>query len=96
MLDLLLTPKAEQDLSEIYEYTFETWGISQADKYQDELYQAMQAILINSHIGKTYPYSERQYRILQINRHLIFYRIEKNKCIVVTVLHDRVNIKTHL
>ena len=40
MYKLLLSPANEKDLEEIYLYTFEEWGINQADKYQDELYYA--------------------------------------------------------
>ena len=95
MLELLISPKAEEDLSEIYNYTFDEWGIAQADKYQDDLYSGMQAILSNSQLGKIYPHSIKQYRILHVNRHLIFYRIDVNKCIVVRILHDRMNVKSN-
>ena len=51
MLKLLLSPKATIDLEEINEYTFLTWGIAQAEKYQDELFQSMISISSNPKIG---------------------------------------------
>ena len=96
MLELFITPRAEQDLTEIYNYTFNERGITQADKYQDELYHGMEAILNNSQLGKLYPYLDKKYSILYVNRHLIFYRIEENKCLVIRILHDRMNLRLHL
>ena len=96
MNKLLITPRAEQDLEEIYLHTFSTWGIKQADRYQDELYHAMQLILKDHDLGRRYPHSSFEYRQLHINRHLIFYRIEENHCIVIRILHDRMNLRSHL
>lgn len=96
MLKLLVLPRAEQDLAEIYTYTLEEWGIQQADRYQDELFKGMQTILNNPLIGKTYQHPELPYRMFHINRHLIFYRIQENNCLVVRVLHDSMNITAYL
>jgi len=51
MLKLKLTPRAVNDLEEIYNYTFANWGIHQAEKYQDELFDWMNLIL-----EKTYKF----------------------------------------
>jgi len=55
MANLLISPQAEQDLEEIFYHTFITWGTDQAEKYQDELYFAMQLILKNNTLGEVYP-----------------------------------------
>jgi len=47
MLKLLITPQAEIDLEDIYNHTFITWGLNQAEKYQDELFQSIENILHN-------------------------------------------------
>ena len=49
MLELLLFPKAEKDLEEIFDYRCKTWRISQAEKYQDELFESMKIILKTPH-----------------------------------------------
>lgn len=96
MLELYVSPQAENDLSDIFEYTFHEWGILQADQYQDQLFAGMQVILDHSNIEKSYPYHELPYRVFHINRHLIIYRIEEPKCIIVRVLHDKMNVDLHL
>ena len=96
MLQLRLKPKAKQDLVEIFEFTAKSYGIAQAEKYQDDLFEGMLLLLDQDHLGKNYPYSDRPYRKLHVNRHLVFYRIEEKSCIIVRILHDRMDVRNHL
>lgn len=93
MLKLFLTPEAELDLESIFDYTLITWGIKQAEKYQDELFHSIQRILRNPQIGSIYYFKEGNYRKLNSSRHLIFYRIENKKCIIIRILHERMDLK---
>lgn len=95
MNNLFLTPRAEEDLKEIFEYSFFRWGLLQAEKYQDDLYDGFNVILQNKEIGKIYLNGKRSYRKLHINRHLIFYRTYSTKFLMVRILHDRMEIKKH-
>ena len=80
----------------IFEYTAMSWGVYQAEKYQDELFAGMLLITKQEQLGKEYPYAETTYRKLHVNRHLIFYRVEDQTCVIVRVLHERMDIKKHL
>ncbi len=78
MYKLRFTPEAQNDLELIFEYTFKVWAIIQTENYQDEIFSGIQLILKNALFGKLYPYSAFNYRILQVNRHLVFYRLDNN------------------
>jgi toxin ParE1/3/4 len=92
MLNLFVTPEAELDLETIYEYTFYNRGQIQADKYQDDLFDAMSQMQHNGEIGSKYIHADLDYRKLLMNRHLIFYRVDNNDCVVVRILHERMNL----
>jgi toxin ParE1/3/4 len=96
MLKLLIKPEAEKDLEKIYEYTYLTWGLEQAEKYQDDLFHGMQLLLEQNKLGIIYPYSNILYRKLHVNRHLIFYRFDKQSCTIIRILHDSMDIKKHV
>jgi toxin ParE1/3/4 len=96
MLKLLIKPVAEKDLEKIFEYTYLTWGFEQAEEYQDDLFHGMQLLLEQNELGKIYPYSNIPYRKLHVNRHLIFYRIEKQSCTIIRIFHERMNIEKHV
>ncbi|NEN24963.1 type II toxin-antitoxin system RelE/ParE family toxin [Cryomorpha ignava] len=83
MNNLKLTPQAEKDLAENFEFTFHKWGITQAEKYQDELYEGFKVISHNKSLGKVYQLNKIRYRVLPINQHLIFYRTLIEMVIVV-------------
>lgn len=96
MYKLLLSPAAENDLESILEYTFYKWNKRQADKYQDSLFECMKTILSNVEIGESYTYSKLFYRKLQILRQLIFYRIKGEICLIIRILHERMNLNMQL
>jgi len=54
--------KAEQDLIDIWLYTFSEWGESQADKYLDEIDEGLNLINGNPEIGLDYSFIRQGYR----------------------------------
>lgn len=92
MLELKIKPEAENDLAKIFEYTAMSWGVDQAEKYQDDLFAGMMLLTKQEALGKEYHYAEQPYRKLHINRHLIFYRVEGQTCLIIRVLHERMDI----
>jgi len=49
-----LTNRAVEDLSQIWEYTFDNWSENQADKYYNSLIVNCNAIAQNPDLGKNY------------------------------------------
>lgn len=96
MARIFFKPKAEADLEEIYEYTYLSWGILQAEKYQNELNEGIQRLIEFPKLGKEYIYSTKQYRVLHINRHLIFYRNHHDDYFIIRILHESMNIEEHI
>ena len=96
MLKLKIKPEAENDLSKIFECTAMNWGVEQADSYQDSLFAGMELIATQAQLGKEYPHAEIPYRKLHVKRHLIFHRIEIKTCLIIRILHDRMDVNQHL
>ncbi len=92
MLKIFLRPQAILDLEAIYEFTFLSWGQIQAEKYQDDFHDHFNSISHNPEIGSVYYYTEGNYRKLKCNKHLIFYRVENSKCIIVRILHENIDL----
>jgi toxin ParE1/3/4 len=90
------TARAEQDLLDIWLYTFRTWGEVQADRYLDELGQGIRLLVENPHLGSDYGHICDGYRRLSINYHRVFYRLFGDSLEIVRVLHESMDIDTHL
>lgn len=93
---LRLTPAARGDLSQIWDYTEETWGAAQAEKYLGELYAAMQRLVADPDRGRACYEIRQGYRRFAIERHVIFYRAETDGLDVIRVLHQRMDPDLHL
>ena len=54
MAEYKLTNKAVEDLTKIWDYTFDKWSEKQADKYYEMLLENFQEIADNPNAGKNY------------------------------------------
>jgi len=94
MAEYKLTNKAVEDLSKIWDYTFEVWSEKQADKYFDSLISNCQEIADNPDLGKNYEGISKQLLGLKTNRHIIFYRtLEQDYVEITRILHERMDLK---
>ncbi|HRN46594.1 MAG TPA: type II toxin-antitoxin system RelE/ParE family toxin [Niabella sp.] len=92
-----LTNKAVEDLTTIWNYTFEKWPEKQADKYYEMLLERCQYIADNPNSGKNYEGIKGELFGLKANRHIIFYRQSNGNPIEITrILHERMDLKNRL
>jgi len=92
-----LTNKAVEDLTIIWDYTFDKWSEKQADKYYELLLDSCQDIANNPDLGKNYSGVKNELFGLKTNRHIIFYRKLANEPIEITrILHERMDLKNRI
>ena len=97
MAEYKLTNKAVEDLSEIWDYTFEIGSEKQADKYFNELISNCQEIADNPDLGKNYEGISTQLLGIKANRHIIFYRtLNKDYVEITRILHERMDLKERI
>ena len=97
MAEYKLTNKAVEDLSKIWDYTFEVWSEQQADKYYDGLVSNCQEIAENPDFGKNYEGISKQLLGVEANRHIIFYRtLNENYVEITRILHERMDLKKRI
>jgi toxin ParE1/3/4 len=89
------TRSAENDLIDIWFYSFSEWGEAIADEYLDQLNSGIKRLCENPDIGMDCHVIREGYRRYQINRHLVFYRIKKTEIEIIRVLHDSMDIESH-
>jgi toxin ParE1/3/4 len=93
----LLSPAAQADLEQIWDYTRGRWGVDQAEEYLRELQRAIEQAAANPRIGRACDEIRPGYRKLAAGSHLLFYRVTGKEVIDVTrVLHQRMDVDRHL
>lgn len=96
MADYILTNKAVDDLSTIWNYTFEAWSETQADKYYYMLLDSFQKLADGKIAGKNYTEIQMDIFGFIAGQHIIFYRRLNNRIEIVRVLHNRMDLKSRI
>lgn len=97
MANYNLTNEAVEDLTKIWEYTFDKWSERQADKYYEMLLENCQYIGENPGLGKNYDGIRDDLYGLKANRHIIFYRKFSDRPVEITrILHERMDLKSRI
>ena len=97
MINYFLSNKAVEDLSNIWNYTYDTWSENQADKYYNHLIDFCKEISENPKIGKNYDKIDKNIWGHQAKHHIIFYRMtEKNEIEIIRFLHKNMDLKNRI
>jgi toxin ParE1/3/4 len=88
--------QAEQDLLDIWLYTFNEWGEQQADNYLDKLDQAIQLLAEQPLMCRERLELAPPVRIYRHANHLVVYLALDDGINVIRVLHESMDIDRQL
>lgn len=93
---LMLTPRAAQDLEDIFDYSADIWGTEQAAAYIRDLHAALKRLLHFPELGRAIDDVKAGVRTLPAGSHLVIYRIRPEVIEVIRVLHKRMDVGRHI
>ena len=96
MKKVSLRALAEQDLTNIWLYSFQTWGEAQADLYFDQLCNAIELLQSTLLMGRERPEFSPPVRIHHHASHLIIYVIDEGNIDVIRVLHESMDVDSQI
>lgn len=92
-----ISRQAIEDLDKIWMYTFNKRTKEQADRYFDLIITEIEFLADNFMTGKSVEQTRKNYRVTKVKSHLILFRKAENDIVeIVRILHQRMDIKTHL
>ena len=92
-----ISRQAIEDLDKIWIYTFNKWTKEQADRYFDLIITEIEFLADNFMTAKSAEQTRKNYRVTKVKSHLIFFRKAENDIVeIVRILHQLMDIKTHL
>ena len=94
-MTLTFSPAAAADIGAIWDYTADTWGMDQADRYVDDIRAACTALASGERVGRKVDVRDG-YLKYPVGRHLIFYRQNRPGIVVIRVLHQSMDVERHL
>jgi toxin ParE1/3/4 len=83
----VLSREADNDLEEIFDYTFEEFGFNQAVKYLEEIDNVFAKIVKTPQIGRIRNEVKKDLYSFPIGSHVVFYRIQIDHIRILRVLH---------
>ncbi|WP_026373895.1 type II toxin-antitoxin system RelE/ParE family toxin [Agrococcus lahaulensis] len=96
MTRIRLTPAAQGDLSQIWDFTEERWDAAQAERYVGEIWAAIERVAGDPGRGRACDEIRKGYRRYGIGSHLLFYVARGDGIDVVRILHQRMDPTLHL
>ena len=87
---------AEKDLEDIWFYSFEMWGVEQADNYIRSLVARFEWLCINQKSGRKRDDIKPGYYCFPEGEHVIFYKINSGIVDIIGVPHHSQDVVSHL
>jgi toxin ParE1/3/4 len=84
---------AQNDLNSIWKYTYDQWGIDQADYYIKLLLKRFEWLSLNPLLGKERDDIKTGYYCFPEGRHLIFYKLHKKTIDIIGITHQNMDVK---
>jgi toxin ParE1/3/4 len=91
----VLSPRAQGDLEDIWDYTMKRWGLDQAEFYARQIWQHIEAAARRPTIGRPCPEVRAGYYKYPSGSHILFYRRIDGDIDIVRILHKRMDFGQH-
>lgn len=96
LLGYRLSPRAQQDLEEIWLYTFRQWSPAQADSYVSDILSACDGLVSGEKIGLNADEIRAGYAKYFCGAHTIYYKISGHYLDVIRILHQSRDVDAHV
>ena len=87
---------ARTDLEQIWLFTFEEWGLEQADKYLNSLFSGFELLSRNPYTGKDREDIKNGYYCFPEGMHLVFYIMTECGIDIIAIPHQNMDVVSHL
>lgn len=87
---------AEDDLRSILEYSETHWGVHQRDVRAEQLLRVFENLLVFPGLGKVVRQIDDELFGVVSNEHIVFYRFDDERLLIVRILHRRMDAEAHL
>lgn len=95
MKTVKLTPKASQDLEDIWYYGYHHFGEEQADKYINQISDIFQ-VVSDHNIGTPRPQLGEYICALPVERHMIYFLQTDTEIVIIRILSQHQDAGRHL
>lgn len=96
MAEFRLSPKAQRDIDDIFEYTVKRWSLAQAFHYTDLLEAACASLADAPQRSQDCAAIRPGYRRRAVAQHVIYFKQTRYGIAIIRVLHQHMDQTRHL
>ncbi|MDR5736182.1 type II toxin-antitoxin system RelE/ParE family toxin [Caballeronia sp. LZ025] len=96
MKSFVLSPAAEVDLDEIWDYSIENWGERQAERYIRMIQDTIIGLADGTQLSHSAEHVRPNYRKVLVGSHVLFFKEDQQVVDVIRILHQRMDSSFHL
>ncbi len=96
MRALIISVRAETDLREIWRWSYDRFGVDQADRYLDELDDGLRKCGAEPETGKRRDGVRAGYWSRLVRKHIVFYTFSDDVVLIQRVLHASMDPSRHV
>jgi toxin ParE1/3/4 len=91
-----LSPRAQADLEDIWDYTVVQWSGEQAEAYIRQIHKAIETLAATCGVARSCDEIRRGYWKYPVGSHVIFFRQHPYGIDIMRILHSRMDFARHL
>ena len=87
---------AKDDLETIWDYTYQQWGVDQAELYFSQLFDCFEKLALNPSIGRKRDDLLPGIMSFPEGRHMVFYENDGEGIVIISIVHQSADVNRHL
>jgi len=95
MRRIIFTPAAQNDIENIWDYSFKEWGIEQAERYIEGIRDTCRALALGYKRGRAIDVRQG-YMKCPTGQHMIYFLERDDRLEVVRILHGKQDVQRNL
>jgi toxin ParE1/3/4 len=92
----VLSPRAQKDIGDSWEYTVEHWNVKQAETYVRQIQHAIETVAAEPGLARRCDDIRPGYRKFPAGSHVLFLRLTGKGIDVVRILHGRMDFERQI
>jgi toxin ParE1/3/4 len=95
MKEFVLSPAAELDLDDVWDYSAEHWGLNQAERYIRMIQDTIVGLAQGTQLSQSASHIRAGYRRALVGSHVLFFKESEDLIDVIRILHQRMDPSHH-
>ena len=96
MSDYVLSPRAQRDIADIWDFTASRWNLQQAEAYVRQIQVTIELVAAKPEIAHSCDHIRPGYWKYRAGSHVLYFRRTEGGIDIIRILHGGMDFEQHL